>query len=78
VQIKDIRLSRKVVESSSKGAKLGTKPSNTGSGFVVYRRLQGHGSTVVEDSLATQKMTNCPQTKGLLKPCDSAAELRHH
>jgi hypothetical protein len=27
-------------------------------------RLQGHEPTVVGDSLATQKMTNCPRIKG--------------
>jgi hypothetical protein len=37
------------VESLSYGAKLGGRPSDT-----------GHGSIMVGDSLATQKMRNCP------------------
>jgi hypothetical protein len=49
-----------------KGAKLGAEPSDAESGFVSFRRLQGHGSTVVGDSLATQKMTNCPRIEGVL------------
>jgi hypothetical protein len=40
---------------------LGAGSSDIESGFVMYRRLQGHRSTVVRDSLATQKATNCPQ-----------------
>jgi hypothetical protein len=36
-----------------KGAKLGAEPADAGLGFVLFRRLQGHGSTVVGDSLAT-------------------------
>jgi hypothetical protein len=51
------------MESSSKGAKLGAEPSDMGSGFVVFHRLQGHRSTVVGDSLATQETTNCPRIK---------------
>jgi hypothetical protein len=35
------------------GLSLGAEPSDTGSGFVLFRRLQGHGSIVVGDSLAT-------------------------
>jgi hypothetical protein len=54
------------VESSLYGARVGTEPSDTGSGFVVKRRLQGHGSTMVGDSLATQKMTNCPLIEGVI------------
>jgi hypothetical protein len=54
------------VESLSYGALLGAGPSDTWSGFVVFRRLQGHGSTVVEDSLATQKMTTAHELRGLL------------
>jgi hypothetical protein len=53
------------VESSSKGAKLGARPSDIGSGFVVYCRLQGHRSTVAGDSLAPQKMTNCRRIEGV-------------
>jgi hypothetical protein len=51
------------MESSSKGAKLGAEPSDMGSGFVVFHRLQGHRSTVVGDSLTTQETTNCPRIK---------------
>jgi hypothetical protein len=47
------------------GAKLGAEPSDTGSGFILYRRLQGHRSTVVGESLATQKTTNCPLIEGV-------------
>jgi hypothetical protein len=50
---------------SSKGAKLGAEPSDIESGFVSFRRLHGHGSIVVGDSLATQKTTNCPLIEGV-------------
>jgi hypothetical protein len=53
------------VESSLYVAWLGIEPSDTGSGFVVKRRLQGHGSTVVGDFLATQKTTNFPLIEGV-------------
>jgi hypothetical protein len=53
------------VELSSRGAKLGAGPSDTESGFVFFRRLQVHESTVVGDSLATQKMTNFPLIEGV-------------
>jgi hypothetical protein len=54
------------VNSSSEGGdKLGAGPSDAGSGFVLYRRLQGHKSTVVGDGLATQKTTNCPLVEGV-------------
>jgi hypothetical protein len=52
------------VESLSYGAEFGAGPSDTWSVFAVYRRLQGHGSIVVGDSLAIQKMTNYPRIKG--------------
>jgi hypothetical protein len=52
--------------SSSYWAWLGAGSSDTGSGFVLFRRLQGHGSTVVRDSLATQKTTNCPRIEGVI------------
>jgi hypothetical protein len=62
-----------------RGAKLGAEPSDTGSGLVMSRRLQSHGSIVVGDSLATQKMTNCPLIEwGFCSHVTSAAELRHH
>jgi hypothetical protein len=48
-----------------KGAKLGVGPFDTKSGFVLFCALQGHGSTVVGDSFATQKTTNCPLIEGV-------------
>jgi hypothetical protein len=36
----------------------------TQSQVVFFHRLQGHGSTVVGDSLAAQKTTNCPMIEG--------------
>jgi hypothetical protein len=45
---------------------LGVGPSDTRLGFVFFCKLQGHGSTVVRNSLATQKMTNYPQIKGVV------------
>jgi hypothetical protein len=41
------------MESSSHEVELGARPSDTCSDFVMFRGLQGHGSTVVGDSLAT-------------------------
>jgi hypothetical protein len=48
-----------------KGAKLGAGSSDKESGFVLFYALQDHGSTVVRDSLATQKMTNYPLIEGV-------------
>jgi hypothetical protein len=45
---------------------LGVGPSDKGSGFVFFHRLQGYGSIVVGDSLATQKTINYPKIKGVL------------
>jgi hypothetical protein len=44
---------------------LGAEPSDMGSVFVLLRRLQVHGSTVVGDALATQKTTSCPLIEGI-------------
>jgi hypothetical protein len=46
------------------GAELGVGPSDTESGFVVWCRLPGHGSTVVGDSLAIQKTIGCLLIEG--------------
>jgi hypothetical protein len=50
----------------------------TWSDFVLFRRLQGHGSIVVGDSLSTQRMTNYPRIKEGTIAMWLCGGLRHH